>query len=137
MESFSTCGLANSFCLTLMHEIHPSDSHQWQWNSLMSELYMHIRPQVFVEAPWEVPVHTRSALFGTLVDAFGDRPLAIMALLLRRATVGAGFEGSGADSGPAPVHGEEVSALVEFVDQTCHFAGAQAQVRGGSCAATG
>lgn len=99
---------------------------------------MFIHRQVFVEALEDAPVHTRRALFGTLVDALGDRSLAIMALLLlRRASVAAGSEGSGADSGPAPVKGEEISSLVEFVHQTCHFAGAQAQVRGESCPASG
>lgn len=76
----------------------------------------------------DAPVHARRALFSTLIDSLGEESLAIMsALLLRRAVslplsrdgdVGAGGEGE-----------EKTTALVEFVHQTVHCSGAQAQVR--------
>lgn len=78
-----------------------------------------------MEALDGAPVHTRRALFGTLVDALGANSLAIMAsLLLRRASaIAEQPEGAGAKLG------EDAVSSIEFVHQICHFGGAQAQVR--------
>lgn len=68
------------------------------------------------------PVHARRALFSTLIDSLGEESRAIMsALLLKRAVSLASGRGVGDE--------EETCALVEFVHQTVHCSGAQAQVR--------
>lgn len=79
--------------------------------------------QVFVDALDDAPVHARRALFSTLIVSLGEESLAIMSsLLLQRAvSLSSGVSVS--------VGSEEKTALVEFVHQTVHCSGAQAQVR--------
>lgn len=84
--------------------------------------------QVFVDALDDAPVHARRALFSTLVDALGEESRAIMSALLLRQAVSA-VSVSGVGSKPASVDEEETAALVEFVHQTVHCSGVQAQVR--------
>lgn len=72
----------------------------------------------------DAPVHTRRALFSTLIDSLGEESLAIMsALLLRRAvSLSSSCDGAGGEEE------EKTTALIEFVHQTVHCSGAQSQV---------
>lgn len=80
-----------------------------------------------MDALCDAPVHARRTLFGTLVESLGEDSLAIMsALLLRRAV----SVERGDDKKSSPGVDEEVSSvMVDFVHQTVHCSGAQAQVR--------
>lgn len=87
--------------------------------------------QTFVDALGDAPVHTRRALFGTLVDALGEDSLAVIAsVLLRRSSFMMGATKK--ERHLVLTRDEEpASNLVEFVHQTCHFASARSQVGGG------
>lgn len=81
---------------------------------------------MFVDALDDAPVHARRALFSTLIGSLGEESLAIMSsLLLQRAVSLLSGVGDGDGDGVE----EEKTALVEFVHQTVHCSGAQAQVR--------
>lgn len=81
------------------------------------------RPQVFVDALTTAPVHTRRALFGTLVDALGDAALPISSCLLL------------VEASRTKVNSESPARHVdldwekfEFIHQICHLSGARSQV---------
>lgn len=80
---------------------------------------------MFVDALDDAPVHARRALFSTLIESLGGASLAIMSSLLLQRAVSLS---SGLSAGDGME--EEKTALVEFVHQTVHCSGAQAQVRG-------
>lgn len=77
----------------------------------------------------DAPVHARRALFSTLIDSLGEESLAIMSALLLRRAVSLPLSCDGGEVGGAAGEGaEKTTALVEFVHQTVHCSGAQAQV---------
>lgn len=76
----------------------------------------------------DAPVHARRALFSTLIDSLGEESLAIMSAVLLRRAVSPSLL-CGGDAGGSGDEGEEkTTALVEFVHQTVHCSGAEAQV---------
>lgn len=79
--------------------------------------------QVFVDALTTAPVHTRRALFGTLVDALGDASLAISSCLLLLDACSTTVKTK------RPVRDVDLGAEnMEFVHQICHLSGPRSQV---------
>eukprot|EP00903_Cladosiphon_okamuranus_P012984 g12116.t2 len=89
----------------------------------------HFVVKVFVDALDEAPVHARRTLFSTLIDSLGEKSLAIVSALLLRRAVSLSLSCDGDVDGAGGEGEEKTTALVEFVHQTVHCSGAEAQVR--------